>query len=118
MQLQGMQTRSAKAAKVNGTHSSSRVARAVRCQAQKQEQRCLRSEIAAGLAAAACLIAPAAQAASETMQMAEIDGSVAVAGGAAVAGLGALLVATDPQKRWVLLARSRLLRRPRTAHWH
>jgi magnesium-protoporphyrin O-methyltransferase len=52
-----------------------------------------------GVAAAASLIAPAAQAAQEVMQLAEVDVTLALGGGAAVAGLGALLVATDPQKR-------------------
>ncbi|KIY99535.1 hypothetical protein MNEG_8423 [Monoraphidium neglectum] len=74
------------------------MARAVRCQAQQQRQ-AVRPEIAMGIAAAASLIAPAAQAAQEVMQLAEVDVTLALGGGAAVAGLGALLVATDPQKR-------------------
>ncbi|KAI8469849.1 MAG: magnesium protoporphyrin IX S-adenosyl methionine O-methyl transferase chloroplast precursor [Monoraphidium minutum] len=97
--MQSLQSRSVKAFTANGPRGSTRVARAVRCQAQQQQRQGLRPEIAAGIAAAASLVAPAAQAAQEVMQMAEVDVSLALGGGAAVAGLGALLVATDPQKR-------------------
>lgn len=96
-----MQTRSFKAAGANAAANSSksRVARVVRCQAQ-QQQKVVRPEITAGtLASAAVLCAPAAQAAQEAMQIAEVDVTLALGGGAAVAGLGALLMATDPQKR-------------------
>jgi hypothetical protein len=98
MQLQG-KTRPARAGSANVRSSSSRVVRAVRCQAQ-QQQRGGRPEIVGAVAAAANLLAPAvALAAQEAMQIGEVDVSIALGGGAAVAGLGALLVATDPQKR-------------------
>jgi hypothetical protein len=77
----------------------------VRAQAQQQQQQRrgagagARAAAGAALAAAAALAAPAAHAAAEVSQLAEVDVSLALGGGAAVAGLGALLVATDPQKR-------------------
>jgi hypothetical protein len=101
MQALSQQTRGAKAAASAQQRSSRAQSRVVRCQAQRPErQGGLKPELAAaGLAAAACLCAPAAHAAQEVMQLAEVDVSLAIGGSAAVAGLGALLVATDPQKR-------------------
>ena len=92
MQMQGR-------APVRGVSGGrSRTVRAVRCQAQQQQQRTGRGEIVAAVAAAASLLAPgAAIAAQEAMQIGEVDVSLALGGGAAVAGLGALLVATEPQ---------------------
>jgi hypothetical protein len=61
--------------------------------------------VAAGLLAAGCVCAPA-MAAEPLQQLADGNSAVtlAVSGSAAVAGLGALLVATDPQKRCVQLS--------------
>jgi hypothetical protein len=78
--------------------SGKQARRPVACRASSERQ------AAAAIAAGACLTAlqaPAAHAAASIAQLAELDGSVtlAVGGGAAVMGLGALLVATDPQKR-------------------
>lgn len=56
-------------------------------------------QVAAAVVAASCLVAPAAHAATELLTPG-VDVATAVGSGAAVAGLGALLVATDPQKRW------------------
>lgn len=68
----------------------------VQCRAQ-QQQSSNAQQVAAAVLAASVLVAPAAHAATEVLQ--SMDVSMAVGGGAAVAGLGALLVATDPQKR-------------------
>jgi magnesium-protoporphyrin O-methyltransferase len=59
---------------------------------------------AACLAGVLATVAPAAQAAELMQQAASLDTSsltFAVGSGAAIAGLGALLVATDPQNRCV-----------------
>lgn len=73
---------------------------AVRCQAQQNTQQ-LQQVAAAVVAASVGLCVPsAAHAATEVIQPG-MDVATAVGSGAAVAGLGALLVATDPQKRWV-----------------
>jgi magnesium-protoporphyrin O-methyltransferase len=69
--------------------------RVVQCQAQQNTQL---QQVAAAVAAATCLCVPAAHAATELIQP-SMDVATAVGSGAAVAGLGALLVATDPQKR-------------------
>lgn len=100
MQMQSFQSRAVKATGANASTSkiSTRATRFVVCHAQKQHKP---EMIATGIAAATCLFAPAAMAAQEMIQMAEVDVSMAIGGGAAVAGLGALLVATDPQKRRV-----------------
>ena len=69
------------------------------CRAAKHETPA--AAIAAGLVAVLAG-APAAHAVAQPMmQLAEVDSAMtlAVGGSAAVAGLGALLVATDPQKR-------------------
>lgn len=68
--------------------------RVVQCQAQAQNTQL--QQVAAAVVAASCLCVPAAHAATELIQP---DIATAVGSGAAVAGLGALLVATDPQKR-------------------
>jgi hypothetical protein len=69
------------------------------CRAAKQQQDTpAAAAIACGLVAAASVLAgaPAAHAAAQPlMQLAEVDSAMTLA----VAGLGALLVATDPQKR-------------------
>lgn len=69
--------------------------RVVQCQAQARNNTQLQ-QVAAAVVAASCLCVPAAHAATELIQP---DIATAVGSGAAVAGLGALLVATDPQKR-------------------
>lgn len=76
---------------------ASRRASPVLCQAQKP-----RLADAAAMAAAIATVAPAAQAA-ELFSSANVDsGSLtfALGAGGAIAGLGALLVVTDPQNRW------------------
>lgn len=82
-----------------------RAARAVRCTAQLRK-----ADVGAVLASGAALLAPAAQAAENISNVATADGSMvfAAGGGAAVVGLAALLVATDPQKRCAEGVRSRL----------
>lgn len=84
------------------TPSSARPARVrvVQCQAAQQQNSQLQQVAAAAVIAASCLCVPAAHAATELMQPG-VDVATAVGSGAAVAGLGALLVATDPQKRCV-----------------
>lgn len=82
------------APRINRAH-----ARKVVCQASKPVQ--TRIAEAAAVIAAVSTSAPIAQA-SELFNSANVDSStltLAVGGGAAIAGLGALLVATDPQKR-------------------
>jgi hypothetical protein len=69
--------------------------RVVQCQAQQNSQL---QQVAAAVVAASCLVAPAAHAATEVIQSG-VDVATAVGSAGAVAGLGALLVATDPQKR-------------------
>lgn len=71
--------------------------RVVRCQAQQDSHL---QQVAAAVVAASCLCVPAAHAATDLIQPG-VDVATAVGSGAAVAGLGALLVATDPQKRCV-----------------
>lgn len=70
---------------------------AVRCSAQQKTNRVAQAAAVATVLAAA----PAAQAA-ELFDSANVDAGTltfAVGGGAAIAGLGALLIATDPQNR-------------------
>jgi len=78
--------------------------RSVQCLAQQTKDNAVQQHIAAAsLVAASCICAPIAQAAQDTAQLAGVDTSAvtfAVGGSAAIAGLGAMLVATDPQKRW------------------
>lgn len=76
-------------------------ARVVRCRAQQQPVHIKPEHIAAGVLAASCLCSSPALAAQNLQDLAEMNSTLtfAVGGGAAVAGLGALLVATDPQKR-------------------
>jgi hypothetical protein len=82
------------------------------CRAAKQQQqdatpRVQQHVAVVAIAAASLLVGPAAHAATELMQPG-MDVATAVGSGAAVAGLGALLVATDPQKRCVAcVARAR-----------
>ncbi|KAF6258914.1 magnesium protoporphyrin IX S-adenosyl methionine O-methyl transferase chloroplast precursor [Scenedesmus sp. NREL 46B-D3] len=71
--------------------------RAVQCRAQQQQASNVQ-QVAVAVLAAAAVYTPAAQAATEAIQSG-VDISLAVGSGAAVAGLGALLVAADPQKR-------------------
>jgi hypothetical protein len=71
----------------------------VQCRAQQQQSSNVQ-QVAAAVLAAAAVCTPAAHAATEVIQSG-VDMSLAVGSGAAVAGLGALLVAADPQKRWV-----------------
>lgn len=73
---------------------------AVRCQVQKQQQP--QAAAAAAAVVAASLLVPAAAHAATDLLQPGMDVATAVGSGAAVAGLGALLVATDPQKRCVL----------------
>eukprot|EP00879_Flechtneria_rotunda_P024716 GHRR01026222.1.p1 GENE.GHRR01026222.1~~GHRR01026222.1.p1 ORF type:complete len:182 (+),score=69.06 GHRR01026222.1:209-754(+) len=73
-----------------------RPVRAVQCCAQQHFSNV--QHVATTMLAASCLYAPAAYATAEVLQPG-VDLSVAVGSGAAVAGLGALLIATDPQKR-------------------
>lgn len=79
------------------TNRAANNVRSVQCRAQQQQSSNVQ-HVAAAMLAASCLVAPAAHAATELVQPG-VDLSVAVGSGAAVAGLGALLVATDPQKR-------------------
>lgn len=72
--------------------------RVVQCQAQQHNTTQLQ-QVAAAVVAASCLVVPAAHAATDLVQPG-VDVATAVGSGAAVAGLGALLVATDPQKRY------------------
>lgn len=72
--------------------------RVVQCQAQQQNTTQLQ-QVAAAVVAASCLVVPAAHSATDLVQPG-VDVATAVGSGAAVAGLGALLVATDPQKRY------------------
>lgn len=85
-----------------GKQASSRP-RVVNCHAKHAQHKGGEAALAAaGLVAASCLMGtPMAQAAQPLQHLAEVDGAMtlAVGGSAAVAGLGALLVATDPQKR-------------------
>lgn len=73
--------------------------RAVQCRAQQQQVSNVQ-QVAAAVLAAAAVCAPAAHAATEVLQSG-MDMGLAAGSGAAVVGLGALLVAADPQKRWV-----------------
>lgn len=68
----------------------------VQCHAQAQNSQQQHHALAAAVVATSCLCVPAAHAATELLQP---DVATAVGSGAAVAGLGALLVAADPQKR-------------------
>jgi hypothetical protein len=77
--------------------------RAVQCRAQQQQSSNVQ-QVAAAVLAAVAVCTPAAHAATEVIQSG-VDMSLAVGSGAAVAGLGALLVAADPQKRWVAAVR-------------
>lgn len=70
---------------------------AVRAQQQQQQPAVSAPLAAAAVLAASCMCGPAL-AATELVQPA-VDVTVAVGSAGAVAGLGALLVATDPQKR-------------------
>lgn len=73
--------------------SVARPARAVAVHAHKAVD-------AAALAGLAAVVAPQAAQASELLSIADASSvTLAVGGGAAIAGLGALLVATDPQNR-------------------
>lgn len=80
----------------SATQSAAPRVRNVQCRAQQQSTNVQR--VAAAMLTAATLYTPAAHAATEVVQSG-VDLSVAVSSGAAVAGLGALLVAADPQKR-------------------
>lgn len=71
--------------------------RAVQCRAQQQQSSNVQ-QVAAAVLAAAAVCAPAAHAATEVLQSG-MDMGLAAGSGAAVVGLGALLVAADPQKR-------------------
>lgn len=77
--------------------------RALCCNAQSQHTNGT-LKAASGAAALALLCSPTAHAAEIMSSANGLDGSLtfAVGGGVAIAGLGALLVATDPQKRCVL----------------
>lgn len=76
-----------------------RGSRPVQCLAQLRK-----GDVALSLATTAALLAPAASAAEQVSTVAGLDGSLTFAAGtgAAVVGLAALLVATDPQKRCAL----------------
>lgn len=79
----------------------SRAARSVACQAVQQPRNRL-ADASAFASAALVALAPAAQAAQVAAESAAVESvsvPLAVGGGAALAGLGALLVAADPQKR-------------------
>lgn len=71
--------------------------RSVQCRAHPQQTANVQ-QVAAAMLAASVVAVPAAHAATEAIQSG-VDLSMAVGSGAAVAGLGALLVAADPQKR-------------------
>ena len=74
-------------------------AAAMRCQAQRRP--IIEQLQTAGLAAAAFLAAsPSMAHASEVLSVVEPSSlTLAIGGGVAIVGLGAVLVATDPQKR-------------------
>lgn len=87
---------------VRGTFSARPHSRATSCHALQRPVQA--SRLADACAVASVLAASCAPAASaqELFSIAGVDGSAltfAVGGGAAIAGIGALLVATDPQKR-------------------
>ncbi len=76
----------------------------VRCHASQQPSAQQVTATALALTTGGMLASPVAQAAEQLQQLAEADGgalTLAVGGSAAIAGLGALLVATDPQRRCV-----------------
>ncbi len=80
---------------------ASRSRRAVPCKAHKgpvEAPHVVETVAAAGIVS---LVAPVAAQAAEVANIADGSGSLtfAVGSGAAIAGLGALLIATDPQKR-------------------
>ena len=69
---------------------------ALRCQAQNRPLEFLKS----GLGAAAIIAASPSIAHADALALADNSSmSLAISGGVAIAGLGAVLVATDPQKR-------------------
>lgn len=78
--------------------------RVVRCHAQARPTDAP-IKAAAGAAALSLATTSATQAAEILSSASGVDGSLtfALGGGVAIAGLGALLVATDPQKRYALL---------------
>jgi len=87
--------------RVTPSHTTSRAARRVRAvqvRAAQQESTNIQ-HVASTMLAAMAVCAPAAHAATELVQPG-VDMTMAVGSGAAVAGLSALLVAADPQKRW------------------
>lgn len=94
--------------RVTPFHTTSRAARRVRTvqvRAAQQESTNIQ-HVASTMLAAMAVCAPAAHAATELVQPG-VDMTMAVGSGAAVAGLSALLVAADPQKRWAAMLPTR-----------